>query len=163
MSENPNKSLVNSRLKDFVLSKYGFGLVGLLLGFSVAGLTVSSKTAEPLPVPTMTVAGPVVTVTETPEPLPAVTVTKKASETLPANKKIEEGTWTVGVDVLPGTYRVSEPVTSDMGCYWAILKSGTNGNDIVANDNVSGGRPTISIRNGQDVENSDCGTFIKIS
>jgi hypothetical protein len=76
-----------------------------------------------------------------------------------AADSIREGTWTVGVDVAPGTYRTEAAVTGR--CYWAITRSGTNGSDIVQNDNVSGGFPTVTLREGQDFENSRCGTFIK--
>lgn len=73
---------------------------------------------------------------------------------------IEQGIWTVGVDIPPGTYRVTAPV--EEGCYWAITKSGTNGDDIIANDLVSGGRPTVTVRKGQDFETNDCGTWEKV-
>lgn len=55
-----------------------------------------------------------------------------ATENKIAANSIDEGTWTVGVDVAPGTYRASQPVSSD--CYWSITKSGTNGADIIRND-----------------------------
>ena len=44
-----------------------------------------------------------------------------------------DGTWTVGVDIAPGTYRTEHAVTSGM-CYWGIYRSGTNGAVIIAND-----------------------------
>jgi pyruvate/2-oxoglutarate dehydrogenase complex dihydrolipoamide acyltransferase (E2) component len=85
----------------------------------------------------------------------AVTATEKQ---LAANS-IEEGTWTVGVDVAPGTYRTSQPVGSD--CYWKITKSGTNGGDIIKNDIPGGGIPTVTLSQGQDFSNQRCGTFVK--
>lgn len=75
-----------------------------------------------------------------------------------AATSIGEGMWTVGVDVEPGTYRTAEAVTD---CYWAIYTSGTNGDDIQANDNVDGGFPTVTLSVGQDFKNSRCGTFVK--
>ncbi|SNR98563.1 hypothetical protein [Blastococcus mobilis] len=72
---------------------------------------------------------------------------------------IGEGIWTVGVDVEPGTYRTAEPLTGY--CYWAILKSGTNGGDIIENDGPEGGVPTVTLSPGQDFENSGCGTFVR--
>jgi hypothetical protein len=72
---------------------------------------------------------------------------------------IPEGIWTVGVDVEPGTYRTAEPLSGY--CYWAILRSGTNGSDIVDNDGPEGGFPTVTLSAGQDFENSGCGTFRK--
>lgn len=72
---------------------------------------------------------------------------------------IDDGTWTVGVDVPPGTYRVRLAASSD--CYWAILRSGSNGEDIINND-IGGGRPQVTLRRGQDFETSRCGTWTKI-
>jgi hypothetical protein len=72
---------------------------------------------------------------------------------------ITEGIWTVGVDIEPGTYRTAEALTGY--CYWAIYRSGTNGDDIIENDGPEGGYPTVTLSVGQDFENSGCGTFVK--
>lgn len=82
-----------------------------------------------------------------------------ATEQQVAANTINEGTWTVGVDVEPGTYRTKEPVTGS--CYWAIFRSGTNKDDIVQNDIVKGGSPTVTISAGQDFETSRCGSWVK--
>lgn len=76
-----------------------------------------------------------------------------------AANSIGNGIWTVGVDVEPGTYRVSEPLTGY--CYWAIYRSGTSGSDIIENDGPTGGFPTVQLSAGQDFENGGCGTFVK--
>lgn len=76
-----------------------------------------------------------------------------------AANSIGEGIWTVGTDIAPGTYRTSQPVSSD--CYWKITKSGTNGSDIIKNDIPGGGMPTVTLSVGQDFTNSRCGTFVK--
>ncbi|WP_166846059.1 hypothetical protein [Isoptericola sp. BMS4] len=76
-----------------------------------------------------------------------------------AETRITEGTWTVGDDVEPGTYRTTESVSGD--CYWAIYRSGTNQGDIVQNDIVTGGHPTVSLSDGQDFETNRCGTWDK--
>lgn len=73
--------------------------------------------------------------------------------------QIHEGTWTVGVDIEPGTYRTTEPVNGD--CYWGIYRSGSNKSDIVDNDIVTGGYPTVTLREGQDFQTSRCGTWNK--
>lgn len=73
---------------------------------------------------------------------------------------ITDGTWTVGTDVQPGTYRTSAAVSSG-ACYWEITKSGTNGEDIIQNDIVQGGYPTVTLSVGQDFKTQDCGTWIK--
>lgn len=78
----------------------------------------------------------------------------------PAPNTIEEGTWTVGVDVKAGTYRTVDPVAG--GCYWEITKAGTNGADIVENDNPTGGRPTVTLKKGQEFKNQGCGIFKKV-
>lgn len=69
---------------------------------------------------------------------------------------VEEGLWTVGVDIAAGTYRPVEPAGED--CYWAVLSSGSNGVDIVNND-IGGGRPAVTLSEGQDFESSRCGTW----
>ena len=76
-----------------------------------------------------------------------------------ADTSIPNGIWTVGIDVEPGTYRVSQPLLRY--CYWGIYVSGTNGSDIIDNDGPTGGFPTVTLRAGQDFENSGCGTFVK--
>jgi hypothetical protein len=72
---------------------------------------------------------------------------------------IAEGTWTVGVDVEPGTYRTARPVGSD--CYWGIYRSGSNGSDIIDNGIPGGGHPMVTLSEGQDFVNNRCGTFVK--
>ena len=83
-----------------------------------------------------------------------------ATAPAPAGTTIEDGTWTVGVDLKAGKYRVTANVSSD--CYWAIYKSGTNGENIIANDIPGGGRPTVTLKVGQDFNTSNCGTWKKI-
>jgi hypothetical protein len=82
-----------------------------------------------------------------------------AVEAQVAANSIGEGIWTVGVDIEPGTYRTAEALTGY--CYWATLRSGTNGDDIIQNDGPEGGYPTVTLSEGQDFENSGCGTFVK--
>jgi hypothetical protein len=76
-----------------------------------------------------------------------------------ASTSIGQGTWTVGRDIEPGTYRTMQAVTGD--CYWGIYTSGTNGDDIIENDIVTGGFPTVTLSVGQDFENNRCGTFVR--
>ncbi len=70
---------------------------------------------------------------------------------------IDEGDWTVGVDIKPGTYRTTEPVSGD--CYWGIYRAGSNQSDIIDNAIVTGGRPTVTLKKGQEFTNNGCGTF----
>ncbi|MCR6492716.1 hypothetical protein [Cellulomonas sp. P24] len=81
-----------------------------------------------------------------------------ATEKAVAASRVGVGTWTVGVDIQPGTYRAAEAVTGS--CYWAIYRSGSNGNDILQNDIVQGGFPTVTLKDGQDFKNG-CGDFVK--
>lgn len=75
-----------------------------------------------------------------------------------AATSVEEGTWTVGVDVAPGTYRTAAPVGED--CYWSLTVTGSNGRDITANDIPGGGIPTVVAEVGQDFTHRACGTFV---
>ncbi|WP_128081537.1 hypothetical protein [Arthrobacter sp. TB 26] len=85
----------------------------------------------------------------------AVTGAEKAK----AANTIKEGAWTVGVDVEPGTYRANADVTS--GCCWGIYRTGSNGSDIIDNDIVSGGGPSVTLSADQDFKTSRCGTWSK--
>jgi hypothetical protein len=84
----------------------------------------------------------------------------KGAEEQAEADRITEGTWTVGVDVQEGTYRTTEAVSSSM-CYWGIYRSGSNGSDIIDNDIVNGGFPTVTLSTGQDFTTRDCGTWDK--
>jgi hypothetical protein len=72
---------------------------------------------------------------------------------------IREGTWTVGVDIAPGTYRANADITDS--CYWGIYVTGSNKSDIVDNDIVTGGRPSVTLSAGQDFESKRCGSWSK--
>lgn len=79
-------------------------------------------------------------------------------------KKIEasqvtDGTWSVGTDVQPGTYRTEEAVASN--CYWEITAGGSNGSDIVENDIPGGGYPVVTVQDGQVFTSARCGTWAK--
>lgn len=82
----------------------------------------------------------------------AVTKQEKDEE----RNTISEGTWAVGSDVRPGTYRAKKPVAAS--CYWEIT-SDANGNDIVANDIPGGGRPTVTLSEGQYFSTNGCGEW----
>lgn len=76
-----------------------------------------------------------------------------------AANTVSDGTWTVGRDITPGTYRSSGEVGSR--CYWAVLRSGSNGADILENDIPGGGRPVVTLAEGQDFNTARCGTWEK--
>ena len=137
----------------------------------IAGLAACGSSPQPAAPPT---APPAQTVTVTAPAPPPVTETVKvpgpARTTVAVVKTvqapppapvsaIEEGVWTVGSDIAPGKYRTIDAVSD--GCYWKISTSGTNGDDIVSNDNPSGGHPVVTLRKGQDFQTQDCGSWAK--
>ncbi len=76
-----------------------------------------------------------------------------------AANTVKEGTWVVGTDIEPGTYRASAEVGSS--CYWGIYASGSNGAKIIDNGIPGGGRPSVSLTVGQDFKSARCGTWNK--
>ena len=112
-----------------------------------------------------TTATPAVTTTVF-APAPTVTVFESApAPQAPANAgaltEIPTGTFTVGTDIAPGTYKVTALLTGD-DCYWGIYKSGTNTDDIIENDALVSGLPTVTLKVGQDFSSRNCGTWKKI-
>lgn len=101
----------------------------------------------------------------TPTPVDSFAPTLPASPTTPAGKSgqvnVQDGTWTVGVDIPPGTYKVAQPIGDGLA-YWSITTTGSNGQDIVANGAPEGGRPQVTLKKGQDFETRGCGTWVKI-
>ncbi|SEE37094.1 hypothetical protein [Jiangella alba] len=72
---------------------------------------------------------------------------------------VTDGVWTVGLDIAAGTYRATDVSSS---CYWAVLRSGSNGDDIIANDLPSGGNPQVTVEDGHDFETVRCGEWVKV-
>lgn len=71
----------------------------------------------------------------------------------------------VGEDIPAGTYRTKDAVDKDAGCYWEKRKtaeSDENLYNIISNDNVSGGRPEVTLKNGQWFESEDCPDWYKV-
>ena len=79
-----------------------------------------------------------------------------------AKTSFGNGKYTVGRHIAPGIYRSKAVITSSGLCYWSITTTGSNGNDIIQNDNSPGGIITLNLQVGQDIENS-CGNFVKSS
>jgi len=71
---------------------------------------------------------------------------------------ITEGVWLVGEDIKAGRYRTVDTVSD--GCYWEITADEGSG-DIVQNDLPTGGRPTVSLENGQQFTTKDCGDWAR--
>jgi hypothetical protein len=70
-----------------------------------------------------------------------------------------EGTFIVGTDMRPGTYRSSE----GDGCYWARLSGFTGSfSQIIANNFLSGGHATVTIKSGdKGFTSSSCGEWTR--
>lgn len=81
-----------------------------------------------------------------------------AEKTKAANT-VGDGTWTVGTDIEPGTYRAVADVGSS--CYWGIYATGSNGSNIIDNDLPGGGRPSVALSAGQDFNSTRCGKWEK--
>jgi len=64
----------------------------------------------------------------------------------------------VGEDIKAGRYRTVDTVSD--GCYWEITADEGSG-DIVQNDLPTGGRPTVSLENGQQFTTKDCGDWAR--
>ena len=92
-----------------------------------------------------------------PPPVTMAAPTATAVAAPPAVATIVDGMWTIGEDAPAGTYKV---VAAGDTCYWAILKSGTNGSDIVDN-HLGGGNLRVTLKAGQDFETKRCGTWVR--
>lgn len=82
-----------------------------------------------------------------------------SAEATKAANTIADGTWTVGKHVAAGTYSTTMEVGSS--CYWGIYRSGSNGDEIIENDIPGGGRPSVTLSEGQDFKSSRCGKWEK--
>jgi hypothetical protein len=72
----------------------------------------------------------------------APTTTVPPPPTTAKPKVITDGTFVVGVDIEPGTYRSKVPGS----CYWARLSSFTGSDNVIANDIVSDGILVVTIQ-----------------
>lgn len=71
----------------------------------------------------------------------------------------DNGTFVVGMDIQPGTYRTS----GGDGCYWARLSDLSGSTDsIVANDNVSGQTTVTIAATDKGFESDRCDTWTKV-
>ena len=142
----------------------GMLLLGLVIGFVGGCFAALAPGADDpasgiVPAPTVTVP-----VQVQGKPAPTVTVTQRATVTAkPAGPSGEfgDGTWIVGTDIKPGTYRTAN--ASGL-CYWARL-SGMTGDldDVLANGNPDKST-TITIRKTDKAFQSErCGTWQRVS
>lgn len=117
------------------------------------------------PGPTLTQPGPTVTTTEAgpaiTETKPGPTVTKRVKPKGPSGSIPGDGTFRVGSEVKPGTYK-SKPDASGVGmCYWARLRS-ANEDSIISNHLGSG--PTFVTIHSTDkyFQTTGCATWKRV-
>lgn len=134
----------------------GVMLIGCCGGYAIgsAGDPEPQVISSPSPYAVTTI------VTESAAPVAAATSAAPTKAAPSPAATIEDGIWTVGDDFPAGTYKVRDALTEM--CYWGIYKSGTNQSDIVDNDIVTGGKPTVTLKRGQDFKSSGCGTWVKV-
>jgi hypothetical protein len=159
-----------SRLKAW-LTHGATAIVALVVGAAMGGAggsgSGSGSTAHSAhPAPTVTVTR----TAKAPAPRPAVTVTEKVTVTpKPARKPgaaasvAGDGTYLVGEDMKPGTYRTAGPADSAIpDCYWARMKNASGElNAIIANDNAQG-QTRVTVRKGEYFKTSGCKTWRKV-
>ncbi|MFH0515916.1 hypothetical protein ACHBTE_01900 [Streptomyces sp. M41] len=141
--------------------------LAVVLGLAVGGVVGASARDDPAP--TDDTAGATATVTRT------ATTTAPGEATTPTDGGTTEspertgatgeipgdGTYVVGSDIEPGTYRTAGPQdTAIPNCYWARLR-GTSGefNEIIANGNTAG-PTTVTIASGDEAfQTTGCQTW----
>lgn len=80
----------------------------------------------------------------------------------PTGTSFGPGTWIVGADIQPGTYR-SDPVTG--ACLWKRLSGfGGDSDEVIAQDLVMEGPTTVTISatDAGFVADEDCGRWTKV-
>lgn len=119
--------------------------LGLCIILAVGSLASISgdKTVETL-LPTTATSAP-----KTTKSVPAT----KAVPTIEADTLVH-----VGEDVPVGIYRVIDNVEGN--CYW-MKSSDSEGQNILANDIVQGGKPQVTLKKGQWFTSSHCGIWRK--
>jgi hypothetical protein len=141
----------------------GMLFLGLIFGNAIGG---GGKKPVSAPTPTATVTKQVVTATSSPpvsyQPSSSNTPTTSDGGTARRGAELkstfEDGAWLVGRDVEAGTYTTEKEVGGM--CYWARRKPGKEGiGAIIDNDVVTGGHPTVSIKNGEEFKSQDCGVW----
>ena len=83
-----------------------------------------------------------------------------ASTSVPGSggSKIDDGTWQVGTDIQPGTYRAPGGGT----CYWEIRTKPDNGNgstDGIKDNGLSDSNPVVTLASGEWFKTRSCGTW----
>lgn len=120
------------------------GLLGLGVGTAVSG---DNGSDEPVARGTVTTA-------------PVAKTSPRVAPTKPVKLKasFEDGTWLVGRDITAGTYTTEKEVSGT--CYWERHNPKKDGaSAIIANGFPGGGKPTVTLRNGEEFRTMDCGAW----
>lgn len=131
--------------------------VGILIGSVTASAPTPAATfgeAVATSAPAVRLTSPVTTSsTTTPSRSPRPTKAAPVVHAIPSDTLVH-----VGEDVPAGVYRVETNVPG--GCYWQ-KSSDAEGQAILANDIVTGGRPQVTLKSGQWFTSERCGAWIK--
>lgn len=123
------------------------GLASCLLGVIAIGATTSNADpATPSPGRDLGRAAGAAATSAAPKVAPPA----DTRATIEGNDQVH-----VGEDIPAGTYRTDEKVTRGDLCYWSKTRD-AEGRDIIDNDIPSGGRPQVTLKNGQWFESSGC-------
>ena len=138
-------------------------LAGSIVGYGSAtdGSAVDA-TAQARPTVTVTQPAEPGATTTVPGPKTTVTVTAKPAAPVappaPATVMNEDGTYLVGTDVKPGTYRSS----GGGSCYWARLSSVDGDFDAIIANNI-GANPVVTIKKTDKAfETARCGEWKRV-
>jgi len=87
------------------------------------------------------------------------TWTADLSRASKSKTEITDGTWIVGTDITPGTYKAS---ASDSTCYWSRLKDFEGSLDDIIANGLPGGSAVVTIEAGdKGFSTQGCGTWKK--
>lgn len=175
VADSPSPARKKRNLLPWVISA-AVAVVGLCLFGAIlatAGPQKPTATSSPAATATATAA---VAVTGNPElagvpewsgAQSVAPTTKAPSAPVKAKVQIEADTLVhVGEDVPAGTYRAvwdanaGEAFGLTGECYWK-KSSDAEGQDIIANDIVTGGRPQVTLKKGQWFTSARCGEWLK--
>ncbi|GHF77259.1 hypothetical protein GCM10018790_64210 [Kitasatospora xanthocidica] len=144
-------------------------VLGIAIG-AAGGGNKKNDTPTAAPTATTTVTVPAAA-NAAPAPLPAATVTvTAAAPAAPTPDKPKgstiggDGSYEVGTDVQPGTYKSKGPKPGGIGmCYWERNNGGDGVGSIIANDTVQG-PATVTIKTGDKIfKTTACQEWVKTS
>ena len=139
------------------LAGLGGLLVGVLIGIVGSDGTDGSGSQPP--------ASPTATVPTAEVPPPARTTPEATGTAETTMKEIPgDGTFLVGQEVRPGTYRSTGPAAGGTDCYWARLK-GTTGDlgEIIANHAGKGQATVTILATDKAFQTTGCQTWKRIA